>query len=151
MYRTLTLFALVLTLMGCQASKPQTVWNNLGGEANVRKVVDDFVARTAPDPKVNFFRKNVPGQAEWKPSEAQVANMKQKLVELISSGTGGPLAYSGRAMKPLHTGMKITTAEFNALAVHLDAALRAGGATDADRAAVMAFAASTMTDIVEIK
>ena len=36
-------------------------------------------------------------------------------------------------------------------AVHLDAALRAGGAADADRAAVMAFAASTMPDIVEVK
>ena len=39
---------------------PQTaaasLWNRLGGEANVKRVVDDFVALAAADPKVNFFR-----------------------------------------------------------------------------------------------
>lgn len=70
----------------------------------MRRVVDDFVAEAAPAPAVDFFRKDVPGFQEWKPSDGQVAHMK-----------------------PLHTGMKITAAEFSALATHLDAALRAGG------------------------
>lgn len=158
---TCTIVALAgLSMAGCHGKKTDsaastkaaapTVWANLGGEANVRKVVDDFVGRAASDPKVDFFRKNVPGH-EWKPNDAQVANLKQKLVELISSGTGGPFKYTGRSMKESHKGMKITTAEFNALAGHLDAALRAGGAKDADRNAVMAFAASTIGDIVEVK
>lgn len=148
---------LVAVVGGCKSEmkseehsmKMSTCWERLGGETNVRKVVDDFVGRAASDPKVDFFRKSVPG-AEWKPSDREVAMLKQRLVELISSGTGGPLKYEGRSMKSAHAGMKITTAQFNALAGHLDAALKAGGAADADRTAVMNFAASTAKDIIEV-
>jgi hemoglobin len=145
------LIALSLVLIACSGTPkaPPSVWDNLGGEANVRKVVDDFVARAAGNPKVNFFRKSVAGTTEWKPSDAQVALLKQRLVELISSGTGGPMKYAGRPMKATHAGMKISHAEFDALAADLDAALRAGGAKDADRLAVMSFAGSTRADIVE--
>jgi hemoglobin len=150
-------------LTGCNSDKKSdsttatakggTVWANLGGEANVRKVVKDFVGRAASDKNVNFFRKGIPGVQEWKPVNptAAVANLEQKLVELISSGTGGPFKYTGKSMKDSHKGMKITTAEFNALAGHLDAALKAGGAKDADRQAVMNFAGSTAGDIIEVK
>ncbi len=141
-------------LVGCTSTPtapatPTTVWDNLGGETNVRKVVDDFVGRAASNPKINFFRKGIPGTAEWKPSDAQVALLKQRLVELISSGTGGPHKYAGRPMRVTHAGMKISSAEFDALAGDLDAALRAGGAADADRKAVMDFAGGTRADIVE--
>lgn len=146
-------------LVGCNKDKKDsstaavsaTCWDRLGGEKNVRKVVDDFVGRAAANPKVNFFRKGVAGYPEWKPSDAQVANLKQRLVELISSGTGGPFKYGGKSMKASHTGMKITTAEFNAIAADLEAALKAGGASEADTKAVIAFAASTAPDIIEVK
>ncbi len=146
-------------LAGCKSDKADskaavanTAWDRLGGQTNVRKVVDDFVDRCVKDDKnVNFFRKNVAGYPEWKPTGQQVENLKVRLVELISSGTGGPLKYTGKTMKDSHKGMKITTAEFNAIAGHLDAALKQGGANDADRAAVMKFAASTAPDIIEVK
>lgn len=140
-----------LALTGCTSAPkaPATVWDNLGGETNVRKVVDDFVGRAASNPKINFFRKGVQGASEWKPSDAQVVMLKQRLVELISSGTGGPFKYAGRPMRATHAGMKISNAEFDALAGDLDAALRAGGAADADRKAVMDFAGGTRADIVE--
>ncbi len=143
-----------LGFTGCNSvskapTTPATVWENLGGEPNVRKVVDDFVGRAASNPKVNFFRKGVQGTSEWKPSDAQVTLLKQRLVELISSGTGGPFKYAGRPMRVAHAGMKISNAEFDALAADLDAALRAGGASDADRKAVMDFAGDTRVDIVE--
>ncbi|MGQ0627717.1 MAG: group I truncated hemoglobin [Phycisphaerales bacterium] len=165
MTRALALIACVglatTVLSGCNKDKKETpkaaavatktLWDRLGGEANVRKVVDDFVGRAAGDPKVNFFRKNVAGYPEWKPSGEQVNNLKQRLVELISANTGGPFKYGGKDMKSSHAGMKVTEAEFNALAGHLDAALKAGGALDADRAAVMGVAAGTAKDIVEVK
>ena len=131
------------------SDRTSTAWERLGGEQNVRRVVDDFVGRAASDPKVNFFRKGVEGAHEWKPSDKEVTHLKEMLVGLISSGTGGPLAYTGRDMKSVHHGMRITQGEFDALAGDLDGALRAGGASDADRMAVMSFAASTAKDIVE--
>ncbi len=134
------------------AAKADTCWNRLGGEKNVRAVVDDFVDRCAKDDKnVNFFRKGLANVPEWKPKPAQVENLKVRLVELISSGTGGPLSYKGKDMKSSHKGMKITKAEFMALAGHLEAALKKGGASPADTAAVVNFAAGTMNDIVEVQ
>src|SRR5262249_11927727 len=34
----------------------KSLWERLGGEENVAKVIDDFVAAAAGDPKVDFFR-----------------------------------------------------------------------------------------------
>jgi hemoglobin len=102
-----------------KSGKP--LWDRLGGEPAVRAVVDDFVGRAVKDDKVNFFRKGKPN--EWKPNDQQVATFKQRLVEFISMASGGPLKYKGRDMATAHTGMQITSAEFDALAADLAASL----------------------------
>lgn len=102
-----------------KSGKP--LWDRLGGEPAVRAVVDDFVGRAVKDDKVNFFRKGTP--KEWKPTDAQVATFKQRLVEFISMASGGPLKYKGRDMATAHEGMQITSAEFDALAADLAASL----------------------------
>lgn len=122
-----------------------SLWNRLGGEANVRKVVDDFVAVAATDPKVNFFR-----DGAYK-DKVDVAALKKHLVELISSVSGGPYPYTGRSMKEIHKGMQITDAEFDALAADLRQALVKNGAKPADIDAVLGAVAATRTDIVESK
>jgi hemoglobin len=99
------------------AAKP--LWDRLGGEKAVRAVVHDFVAAAAPDPKVNFLR-----NGQFKLDAKGVALLEQQLVELVSVTTGGPLKYTGRDMKTAHVGMKITDAEFDALAGHLIATLK---------------------------
>ena len=116
----------------------------MSGEANVRKVVDDFVAAAAPDPKVNFLR-------DGKFKELDVAALKQRLVEQISSVSGGPYPYTGRGMKEVHQGMGITDAEFDALAGHLKTALERNGARPEDVAVVLKVIGSTRGDIVEKK
>jgi hemoglobin len=122
------------------------LWERLGGEKNVRKVVDDFVAAAVADPKVNFDR-----GGKYKLDAAAVAHLKQTLVELISSVSGGPLKYSGRSMKEAHKGMGITDAEFNALAGHLKRALEKNNAKPADVNVVLSVIESTRKDIVEPK
>jgi len=148
-----------LALFGCDKNKSdsksntvasKSLWDRLGGEKNVRKVVDDFVGRSASDLEVNFTRKGIPGVKEVQLTDASVAALKQRLVEFISANTGGPYKYTGKDMKSSHAGMKITTAQFNKIAGHLKAALDAGGAAPADRDAVMGVAASTMKDMVEV-
>ena len=124
----------------------QTLWDRLGGEANVAKVVDDFVNAAAKDPKVNFFR-----DPTYQPSKEQVAALKKKLVEFVSSATGGPLKYTGKDMKEAHKGMKITDAEFDAIAVDLKAALEKNGAKADDVKAVLDAVEGTRKDIVEVK
>ena len=125
---------------------PKTLWDKLGGQAGVSKVVDDFVAAAAPDPKVNFDR-----GGKYKLDDKAVAGLKKSLVELISSVSGGPLKYTGQSMKESHKGMEITNAEFDALAGHLAAALKKNGVKDEDAKAVMDVVGGTRKDIVEGK
>ncbi len=127
-----------------EAKGTASLWNRLGGEANVKKVVDDFVAAAAGDPKVNFFR-------DGKFKDLDVANLKRLLVEQISAVSGGPFKYTGRDMKEVHKGMGITDDEFNALAGHLKDALEKNGAQPEDVATVLKVIGGTRDDIVEKK
>ena len=131
------------------AAKP--LWDRLGGEPAVTAVVDKFVGRAAGNPKVNFFRRGIGAYSEWKPSDAQVATLKRRLVEFISVASGGPLKYSGKSMADAHKGMKISTAEFNAIAGDLSATLDDFKVPAKEKGELMAAVAGTAKDMVEVK
>jgi hemoglobin len=122
----------------------KSLWQRLGGEKGVGKVVDDFLTTAAPDPKVNFFRK-----PDAKPTPEQVAALRKSLIAFFSAATGGPIKYTGPSMKEVHKGMKITDAEFDALAGHLQKALEKNGVAPDDIKAVMGAVGGTRKDIVE--
>ena len=92
----------------------KTLWDRLGGEESVTKVVHAFVQRGAKNPKVNFVREGRPNQ--WEPTPENVKVLERRLVEFISVASGGPLKYTGKDMPAAHKGMEITSAEFDALA-----------------------------------
>jgi hemoglobin len=125
----------------------KTLFDRLGGEPAITKVVDDFVAIAATDARVNFFRKGTPN--EWKPTDAQVAQFKKLLVQFIGNATGGPVKYEGRDMKTVHAGMKISAAEFGALAADLKSALTKNGVPEKEQAELLAIVSTTQKDIVE--
>jgi hemoglobin len=124
----------------------ETLWDRLGGEAGVAKVVDDFVNTAGKDPKVNFWR-----DPTFTPSKEQIAEVKKQLVAFVSKAAGGPLKYEGKDMKEAHKGMKITDDEFNAAAAHLKAALEKNGVKADDVKAVLGAVEGTRKDIVEAK
>lgn len=82
----------------------QSLYKRLGGKQAIVAVVNDFVANVAADKRVN-------GQF----ANANIPRLKQKLVEQICAGTGGPCTYTGLDMKTAHAGRHITEAQFNAL------------------------------------
>jgi len=126
-------------------SKTMTLWDRLGGEANVKKVIHEFVVASANDPKVDFDRKVTTGKAV----SFNAAALEKLLVEFVSKATGGPLQYTGRAMKELHKGMGITDAQFTAAVGHLKKALEDNNAKPADVTAVLNAVEGTRKDIVE--
>ena len=67
--------------------KKPALWTRLGGEDNVRKIVDDFIAIVIEDPKANFLR-----DKKVKLDEKGMKHLKQVFVELISVNTGGPIS-----------------------------------------------------------
>ncbi len=93
-----------------EAKKDKPLWERLGGETAVRKVVHEFVAAAANNNDVNFLR-----DGEVKIDAKGVEHLEQMIVELVSVTTGGPLKYTGKDMKTVHKGMAITDKEFDAL------------------------------------
>jgi hemoglobin len=128
-------------------SKVETkLWERLGGEAKVMKIVEDFFKAAAEDPKVNASR-----DGKYLKDDAAKMRVKQQLVDFISSKTGGPREYKGKDIKEAHKGMGITDEEFTATAKHFKNALKNNGVTDADIDDLMKELEKTRADIVEGK
>ena len=123
-----------------------TLWDRLGGEKNVKKIVDDFTAAVTADPKVNFTR-----NGKIKLDDQKLATLKKTAVAFISDAAGGPIKYTGRDIKETHKGMGITNAEFDAAASHFKAALEKNGVKPADVKAAMEAVESTRKAVVEKK
>jgi hemoglobin len=121
-----------------------TLWDRLGGDSGVKKVIDDFVDLAASDRKVNFDR-----NGKFKLDAAALTLLKGQLRDFISQATGGPYSSRGKSMKEAHRGMGITNAEFDALAADLKKALERNGVGTADIEQVMQVVGATRADIVE--
>ena len=126
--------------------KKKTMWERLGSENGVTRIVDDFVNLAAPDPKVDFFR-----GGKFPMNDEQVVKMKRELVEQISQATGGPLKYKGPDMKKVHKDMGITDAQFDAAAADLKKALEKNKVGAEDTKNILAAVGSYRKDIVQPK
>jgi hemoglobin len=126
------------------STRPSTLWDRLGGEENVRKVVNDFVALAGSDPKVDFSR-----GGKYKLDDTAVAHLKKELIDFVSQASGGPYPYPGKSMKEVHKGMGISDAEFDAAAADLRKALEKNGAKPEDITQVLQAVEQTRADIVQ--
>jgi hemoglobin len=122
-----------------------SLWERLGGQTKIAKMIDDFTTLAAADPKVNFTR-----NGRIKLNDADVTHFKQEMIDFVSRVTGGPLPYTGKTMKAAHKGMKITSAEFNAAAADLKKVLQDNGVKKTDIDAVLDLVETTRKDIVEV-
>lgn len=127
---------------GVAAAKP-ALWERLGGDKTVAKVIDDFVELAAKNPKANFSR-----DGKFKPDEARMKELKKLLLELVSSATGGPHKYTGKSMLEVHKDMKITDAEFDAMADDLKKALKDNSVKEEDAAELLKIVEDTRKEIV---
>jgi len=86
------------------AAQTRSLYDRLGGKPAISAVVDDFVGNVAGDSRINgrFVSADIP-------------HLKEKLVEQICAGSGGPCSYTGRDMMTAHRGMGIRNDEFDAL------------------------------------
>ncbi len=121
-----------------------TLWERLGGQAKVRKVIDDLVARAGNDPKVDFTR-----GGKYNLNAEQMANFKKQMVDLISQETGGPFKYDGRPLRKSHEGMGITDAQFDALVADLRRALADNNVPTADIDSLIGIVETTRGQIVQ--
>ena len=149
----LMVLGVVTVLMGCaetgapNAAKHSvtgptstpSLYNRLGGKPAITAVVDQFVANVAADRRIN-----------GRFATADIPRLKGHLVDQVCSATGGPCAYSGRDMKRTHTGMGITTAEFEALVQDLVAALDTFHVPTGEKQELLGLLGPMKKDIVEV-
>jgi hemoglobin len=141
---------------GGDSSAPrQTLYDRLGGSETIIALVDDFTQRIIADPRVNFERRNVStnwvgGEYKpWNPSPENIDRFKQHMVEFISLAAGGPAEYTGRDMRALHDGMRITNAEFDAMIGDIKASLDRLNIARAESRDLLAIMETTRKQIVE--
>lgn len=83
-----------------------TLFERLGEEPGITKLVDDTVQAHMENPAIN---------ARFLPylqDPEKLAGIKKHTVDFFSAGSGGPAAYGGRDMVSTHTGMNISPAEY---------------------------------------
>lgn len=117
-------FALVICFLGLSAltvmaqdsmssqMMNKSLYERLGGEAAVKAVVDDVVARAAADTRINA-----------KFAKTDIPRLKFHLVKQVCAVTGGPCKDIGRTPENIHHNLKITSGEFDAFVEDLVATL----------------------------
>ncbi len=130
------------------AESKTPLWDRLGGgdrrnsQDTVRIFLGDVINAAAADPKVNFLR-----NGQYKLDEEGKRKLLTSLVQMVSTATGGP-KFDLKEMKSVHAGMKITSAEFDALTDHLLAVLNKYKVKKEDADELMAIVVATKNEIV---
>lgn len=91
-----------------------TLYERLGGEANIRKIATSLFDNHA---------KNEAIKARY--AESDRDEVIRLVTEFICAGTGGPQTYSGKNMLEAHKGMNISESEYVAVLDDILAALSA--------------------------
>jgi hemoglobin len=84
----------------------KTLFERLGGNEGITKIVDAAVEGHMNNPAINS--RFLP----YLETPEKLAIVKQHTVEFFNAGSGGPATYHGRDMPEAHRGMNISAAEY---------------------------------------
>jgi hemoglobin len=141
MKRTILAIVLALAATASPASAmTKTLYDRLGGHDAIVAVVNDFVGNVAADKRINHFF-----------AKSDAKRVKEKLVEQICAGTGGPCTYTGKDMKTVHKGMGVAEKDWDAMIQDLGKTLHKFKVPRKEQKELIAVLAPTKPDIVEAK
>lgn len=116
----------------------QTLYEKVGGEEAVSKVVDYFYDELVlKDESVNHFF-----------VDTDMEKQKSHQTKFISFALGGPKQYSGKSMAKAHEGLNLQPEHFNSIATHLHDALAHFGVPEADIQTALSKVATLKDDIL---
>lgn len=102
-----------LTLTACQQKPETSLYQRLGAETGVEKIVDGVLYGIEHDQSiVQHF------------ADTDIPRFRRLLIEQFCELSGGPCTYTGVSMQESHTGFQITQAHFDALVNHLITAMQ---------------------------
>lgn len=120
------------------------IWDALGGEKVLANVVDRFVDLITANPKVNYTR-----DGRYPINDQVLKYSKRAALDFISAATGGPHSYSGKPIREIHKGMRISNQEFDAAVADFQQALQENGVPPDLVQTAVAMVNTTRSQIVE--
>jgi hemoglobin len=127
------------TLAQTGPARDDGLYQQLGGQPGLVKLMDDFMQRLLADARMNPFFKDV-----------DQAHVKAQLVDQLCEVSGGPCRLNGPDMKKVHGGVDINRADFNALVEVLQQAMDAQGIAFSAQNRLLAKLAPMHRDIVNV-
>jgi hemoglobin len=124
------------TLAPVHAADDST-YQGLGGRQGIKNVVATLVTLIQADPRI---RESF--------SDSDMKHVAMRLEEQFCALSGGPCKYEGEPMKEIHGGLKVTNAQFNALAEDLQIAMERHGVPSRVQNKLVAMLAPMQRDIV---
>lgn len=96
---------LLAFLCGCTltpSTRQVTLYDELGAEAGLAKIVDAFIENIGNDAQIfPYF------------ADAKVSRFRDMFLMHLCAVADGPCSYTGDSMEDIHTGMHINEADFN--------------------------------------
>ncbi|MDZ7845527.1 MAG: group 1 truncated hemoglobin [Owenweeksia sp.] len=127
-----------------ETKSEQSLYERLGSEKGIKKIVDDIVDAHMENPviKVRFL--------PYLEDPENLKKLKGHLVTFICNGTGGEQEYTGRDMVTTHTGMNISEEEYMAGTDDILKALDKNGIDEESKKDVLAICYSLKDDIMRV-
>lgn len=91
----------------------QTLFEKLGGQETIDKVVDEFYKKVLADETVNHFFKNT-----------DMEKQRRHQAAFIGYALGSGREYTGKSMAKAHEGMNLQPVHYNAIIHHLTSTLK---------------------------
>lgn len=114
MPRLVLLLCLMLSACAQQPLKDDSLYQQLGAEPGITRIVEGMLLGVAEDPRIVEHFRNV-----------DIQRVRDKLIEKFCAEAGGPCTYTGDSMEESHKGLALTPADFSALVENLQAAMTA--------------------------
>jgi hemoglobin len=118
----------------------KTLYERLGGNDGIRKLVDDAVDAHLNNPIVKTRFENT----------EDIEHAKRMSVEFFCAGSGGPETYTGRDMVTTHKGMNISEQEFIAVVDDIFLAMDKNDLGDDVKKDVLAVLYSLKSEIIRV-
>ncbi|WP_261305475.1 group I truncated hemoglobin [Paenibacillus andongensis] len=115
----------------------ETLYDKLGGEEVISKVVDYFYTLVLADKTVEKFF-----------LDTDMEKQRKHQTKFISFALGGPNQYSGSSMAKAHEGMNIQPEHFSAIVKHLHDALAHFQVSESDISEALSHVAPLKDDIL---
>jgi hemoglobin len=135
--RAAAAFLLAAAALAPAHAADDAIFQGLGGKPGIKNIVATFVPLVLADARIKDTF-----------SDSDMKHIAMRLEEQFCALAGGPCVYGGEPMKETHGGLKITNAQFNALAEDLQVAMEKNGVATSVQNKLVAKLAPMQREIV---